>query len=81
MKVQCIDAQSAEAIARHAAQYRFHEYGVSISADGKTLDVAPANSLVSILSAVIGKVFGLLLDRPEREAPQPQGVSGATVTP
>lgn len=80
MKIQCTDAQSAEAIACHAAQYRFQEHGVTISADGNTLDVVPANSLVSILSAMIGKAFDLLLDRPEREAPQQQGVSGDIVT-
>ncbi|MCE8042324.1 hypothetical protein HOP60_09140 [Halomonas daqingensis] len=81
MKVQCTDAQSAEAIAQHAAQYRFKDYGVSISANGDTLEVAPANALVATLSVVISKVFGLFLARPEREADQQQAVQGDTVAP
>lgn len=80
MKVQCIDAQSAEAIARHAAQYRLQDYGVSISSEGSTLSVAPANALIRTFSNVIGKMFDLFFDRPERETSQQQ-VSGDTVTP
>ena len=80
MKVQCIDAQSAEAIARHAAQYRLQDYGVSISAEGDTLSVAPANALVGLFSNAIGKVFDLFFDRPERDVSQ-QRVSGDIVTP
>lgn len=82
MKVQCVDAQSAEVIARHAAQYRLKDYGVSISANGSMLDVAPANALVGLLSAAIGKVFGLFLGRTQREVTQSgQAVNGKTVTP
>jgi hypothetical protein len=81
MKVQCTDAQSAEAIAQHAAQYRLQDYGVSISAEGNTLSVAPANALVGLLSNAIGKVFGLFLARPEREADLQEAVKGDTVTP
>ncbi len=81
MKVQCADPQSAEAIAQHAAQYRLKDYGVSISAEGNTLSVLPANALVGLLSFAIGKVFGLFLARPEREADQKQAVNGDTVTP
>jgi hypothetical protein len=82
MKVQCTDSQSAEAIARYAAQYRLQDYGVSISANGNILDVAPANRLVGLLAAAFGKFFGLFLDRTEREGNQPaQAVNGKTATP
>lgn len=82
MKLQCLDDQSAEAIACHAAQYRLQDYGVSISANGNTLDVVPANALIGLLSATISKVFGLFHDRTQREDTQlGQVVNGQIATP
>ncbi|PMR74033.1 hypothetical protein [Billgrantia endophytica] len=81
MKVQCIDAQSAETIVHHAAQHRLQDHGVSISAEGNTLSVVPTNAFVGLLSNAIGMMFGLFLTRPEREADQQQAVNGGTTTP
>lgn len=80
MKIQCTDAHNAKAIAHHAAQYRYQDYGVCISAEDNTLNVSPSNSNIQLLSIAFSKLSSLLLDHPKRETPKQQSVCGDITT-